>query len=43
MRSIPGTIDVHDDWGDSVFQMALKVDPDRAAIDKAFAAIGVTT
>lgn len=32
MRSIPGTIDVHDDWGDPVFQMALKIDNDRAAL-----------
>jgi multidrug efflux pump subunit AcrB len=32
MRSIPGTIDVHDDWGDPVFQMTLKVDSERAAM-----------
>ena len=32
MRSIPGTIDVHDDWGDPVFQMTLKIDSDRAAM-----------
>jgi multidrug efflux pump len=32
MRSIPGTIDIHDDWGDPVFQMALDIDPDRAAM-----------
>jgi multidrug efflux pump subunit AcrB len=32
MRAIPGTIDVHDDWGDPVFQMALKIDADRAAM-----------
>lgn len=32
MRSIPGTIDVHDDWGDPVFQMTLKIDADRAAM-----------
>ena len=32
MRSIPGTIDVHDDWGDPVFQMTLKIDSDRAAL-----------
>jgi multidrug efflux pump subunit AcrB len=32
MRTIPGTIDIHDDWGDPVFQMALKIEPDRAAI-----------
>ncbi|MCL4199448.1 MAG: efflux RND transporter permease subunit [Phycisphaerales bacterium] len=32
MRATPGTIDVHDDWGDPVFQMTLNVDPDRAAL-----------
>src|SRR4029079_19450186 len=32
MRAIPGTIDVHDDWGDPVFQMTLKIDNDRAAL-----------
>lgn len=32
MRAIPGTIDVHDDWGDPVFQMTLKIDADRAAL-----------
>lgn len=32
MRAIPGTIDVHDDWGDPVFQMTLKIDTDRAAL-----------
>lgn len=32
MRQIPGTLDVNDDWGDPVFQMTLKVDPDRAAL-----------
>ena len=32
MRSIPGTLDVNDDWGDPVFQMTLKVDSDRAAL-----------
>lgn len=32
MRAIPGTIDVHDDWGDPVFQMTLKIDADRAAV-----------
>jgi multidrug efflux pump subunit AcrB len=32
LRSIPGTIDVHDDWGDPVFQMTLKVDSDRSAM-----------
>lgn len=32
LRSIPGTIDIHDDWGDPVFQMALKIDPDRTAL-----------
>jgi len=32
MRSIPGTIDIHDDWGDPVFQMTLNIDHDRAAM-----------
>jgi multidrug efflux pump len=32
MRAIPGTIDVHDDWGDPIFQMTLKIDNDRAAL-----------
>jgi len=32
LRSIPGTIDVHDDWGDPVFQMTLNIDHDRAAM-----------
>ncbi len=32
LLAIPGTIDVHDDWGDPVFQMTLKVDADRAAM-----------
>lgn len=32
LRAIPGTVDVHDDWGDPVFQMTLKIDPDRAAM-----------
>ena len=32
MRAIPGTIDVHDDWGDPAFQMTLKIDSDRAAL-----------
>jgi multidrug efflux pump subunit AcrB len=32
MRAIPGTIDIHDDWGDPVFQMTLKIDNDRAAL-----------
>jgi multidrug efflux pump subunit AcrB len=32
MRAIPGTIDVHDDWGDPIFQMALRIDNDRAAL-----------
>lgn len=32
IRAIPGTIDVHDDWGDPVFQMTLKIDSDRAAL-----------
>ncbi len=32
LRSIPGTIDVHDDWGDPVFQMTLKIDSDRSAM-----------
>lgn len=32
LRSLPGTIDVHDDWGDPVFQMTLKIDSDRTAL-----------
>ena len=32
MRTIPGTLDINDDWGDPVFQMSLKVDSDRAAL-----------
>ncbi|MCC6681413.1 MAG: efflux RND transporter permease subunit [Phycisphaeraceae bacterium] len=32
MRCIPGATDIHDDWGDPVFQMTLKIDPDRAAM-----------
>jgi multidrug efflux pump subunit AcrB len=32
MRSIPGAIDIHDDWGDPVFQMTLHIDTDRAAM-----------
>jgi multidrug efflux pump subunit AcrB len=32
MRSIPGTIDIHDDWGDPVFQMTLDIDADRATM-----------
>ena len=32
LRSIPGTVDVHDDWGDPVFQMSLNVDAERAAM-----------
>ncbi|GMV25556.1 MAG: multidrug transporter AcrB [Phycisphaerae bacterium] len=32
LREIPGTIDIHDDWGDPVFQMTLKIDPDRTAL-----------
>lgn len=32
LRSIPGTIDVHDDWGDPVFQMSLKIDPEKTAM-----------
>jgi len=32
LRAIPGTIDIHDDWGDPVFQMALKIDSDRTAM-----------
>jgi multidrug efflux pump subunit AcrB len=32
MRAIPGTVDVHDDWGDPVFQMTLKIDADRAVL-----------
>ena len=35
MRAIPGTIDIHDDWGDPVFQMTLKIDSDRAAHERA--------
>ena len=32
LRSIPGTIDVHDDWGDPVFQLSLNIDADRTAM-----------
>jgi multidrug efflux pump subunit AcrB len=32
LRSIPGTIDIHDDWGDPVFQMSLNIDAERAAM-----------
>lgn len=32
LRSIPGTIDIHDDWGDPVFQMGLNIDADRTAM-----------
>jgi multidrug efflux pump subunit AcrB len=32
LRAIPGTIDVHDDWGDPVFQMSLNIDSDRTAM-----------
>jgi len=32
MRQMPGTLDIHDDWGDPVFQMALNIDSDRAAL-----------
>jgi multidrug efflux pump subunit AcrB len=32
VRAIPGTIDIHDDWGDPIFQMTLKIDNDRAAL-----------
>jgi multidrug efflux pump subunit AcrB len=32
MRAIPGTTDISDDWGDPVFQMALNIDSDRAAM-----------
>lgn len=32
LRRIPGTLDIHDDWGDPVFQMTLKIDPDRTAL-----------
>ncbi len=32
LRSIPGTTDIHDDWGEPVFQMTLAVDGDRAAM-----------
>jgi len=32
LRSMPGTIDVHDDCGDPVFQMTLHIDPERTAM-----------
>jgi len=32
MRQMPGTLDIHDDWGDPVFQMALNINSDRAAL-----------
>jgi multidrug efflux pump subunit AcrB len=32
LRSIPGTVDIHDDWGDPVFQMALNIDADRTSM-----------
>lgn len=32
LRSIPGTVDIHDDWGDPVFQMTLNIDADRTAM-----------
>jgi multidrug efflux pump subunit AcrB len=32
LREIPGTTDIHDDWGDPVFQMTLDVNPERAAL-----------
>lgn len=32
LRAMPGAIDVHDDWGDPVFQMALSIDSDRSAM-----------
>ena len=32
MRAIPGTTDIHDDWGDPVFQMTLNINSDRAAM-----------
>jgi multidrug efflux pump subunit AcrB len=32
MRAIAGTMDIHDDWGEPVFQMTLEIDPDRAAM-----------
>jgi multidrug efflux pump subunit AcrB len=32
LRSIPGTIDIHDDWSEPVFQMTLKIDSDRSAM-----------
>lgn len=32
LRSIPGTVDIHDDWGDPVFQMMLHIDADRTAM-----------
>ncbi|MBX3463286.1 MAG: efflux RND transporter permease subunit [Planctomycetes bacterium] len=32
LRAIPGTVDIHDDWGDPAFQLALNIDADRAAL-----------
>jgi multidrug efflux pump subunit AcrB len=32
MRAIPGTTNIHDDWGDPVFQLALNFTADRASI-----------
>jgi multidrug efflux pump subunit AcrB len=32
LRAMPGTLDVHDDWGDPVFQMTMDIQPDRAAM-----------
>lgn len=32
LRAMPGTLDVHDDWGDPVFQMSMDIQPDRAAV-----------
>lgn len=34
LRSIPGTVDIHDDWGDPVFQMGLHIDSERAAMSR---------
>ncbi|MCC6678387.1 MAG: efflux RND transporter permease subunit [Phycisphaerales bacterium] len=32
LRTVPGTLDIHDDWGDPVFQMTLKINADRTAM-----------
>lgn len=32
LRAIPGTTDIHDDWGDPVLQMTLAIDSERAAL-----------